>query len=578
VLIRLRAGAVVALALLPLCLAGVATSAAPAAEAFPQPAELQPDIRFWIRVYTEISTSDGFIHDQRNLAVVYESVHFSAGQSPKDRQAEVDAVRERYQAILRYLAAGGAPRDADDQRVRDLWPQQLDPARLQQAADEVRFQLGQSDRFRDGLVRAGALQQHIAATFRAAGLPPELALLPHVESSFDPDAYSKVGAAGLWQFMRSTGRRFMRIDSAVDERLDPYRSTEAAAQLLAYNFRALGSWPLAVTAYNHGAEGMRRARERMGTDDITRIVREYSSPLFGFASRNFYVSFMAASSVAREPARYFGDLKLRTPVEFTEVPLQSAATIASITRTLRLAPEALKPFNPALRPDVWAGRRAVPAGYRLRVPAAGITQNSAQLATALRTAPALPASPPAVVKTTPAAAVAQAEVDEANAEQAAVAASGPEANAAAVAVNTVDLAVGAGDSIRVAAGETLGHYADWAGISATRLRQLNGLGNRSNVAIGRRLKLDFSRVDRASFEHRRRDFHQRLQAEFFANHRISGSRVYVAQAGDSLWIVARRSGGLPEWLVQQYNPDVDFSNLRPGMKIVVPQVELRPDV
>jgi membrane-bound lytic murein transglycosylase D len=157
VLIRLRAGAVVALALLPLCLAGVATSAAPAAEAFPQPAELQPDIRFWIRVYTEISTSDGFIHDQRNLAVVYESVHFSAGQSPKDRQAEVDAVRERYQAILRYLAAGGAPRDADDQRVRDLWPQQLDPARLQQAADEVRFQLGQSDRFRDGLVCDGAL-------------------------------------------------------------------------------------------------------------------------------------------------------------------------------------------------------------------------------------------------------------------------------------------------------------------------------------------------------------------------------------------------------------------------------------
>ena len=126
------------------------------------------------------------------------------------------------------------------------------------------------------------------------GLPPELAALPHVESSFDPTAYSKVGAAGLWQFMRSTGRRFLRIDSTVDERLDPFRETEAAAQLLSYNYRLLGSWPLAITAYNHGAEGMRRARDELGTDDIARIVHDYHSPSFGFASRNFYVSFLAA--------------------------------------------------------------------------------------------------------------------------------------------------------------------------------------------------------------------------------------------------------------------------------------------
>ena len=123
--------------------------------------------------------------------------------------------------------------------------------------------------------------------------------MPHVESSFDPYAYSKVGAAGLWQFMRSTGRRFLRIDAAVDERLDPYRATEAAAQLLSYNYRLLGSWPLAITAYNHGAEGMRRAREQLGTDDIVRIVRDYHSPTFGFASRNFYVSFLAALTVSR---------------------------------------------------------------------------------------------------------------------------------------------------------------------------------------------------------------------------------------------------------------------------------------
>jgi membrane-bound lytic murein transglycosylase D len=317
---------------------------------------------------------------------------------------------------------------------------------------------------------------------------------------------------------------------------------------------------------------MRRARERLGTDDIARIVREYSSPLFGFASRNFYVSFIAASTVAGDPARYFGELKLRTPIAFSEIRLKSASSMTAIGRTLRVAPDVLKPLNPALRPEVWTGRRAVPAGYRLRLPAAaGGSQSSEQLAATLaRTPPQLEAA--MVVKTTPEAAVAQAEVDVARVE-AAVAAATPDAMSAAVAVDSEDFGVGAGDTVRVAAGETLGHHADWSGVAATRLRQLNGLGTRSDVAIGRRLKLDFSRVDRAAYEHRRRDFHQRLQAEYFASHRISGSLQYQARGGDSLWIVARRNGNLPEWLVQQYNPDVDFSSLKPGMKIVVPRVE-----
>ena len=144
--------------------------------------------------------------------------------------------------------------------MHDLWPPDTLPARFAEAVDDVRFQLGQSDRFRAGIMRAGTWEAHIAEVLANLGLPAEIAALPHVESSFDPAAYSKVGAAGLWQFMRSTGRRFMRVDNSVDERLDPFRATEAAAQLLSYNYRLLGTWPLAITAYNHGAEGMLRAR------------------------------------------------------------------------------------------------------------------------------------------------------------------------------------------------------------------------------------------------------------------------------------------------------------------------------
>ena len=173
------------------------------------------------------------------------------------------------------------------------------------AIEDIRFQLGQADRFRSGLIRSGAWETHIAETLANLGLPAELAVLPHVESSFNPRAYSKVGAAGLWQFMRSTGRRYMRIDAAVDDRLDPFRSTEAAAQLLAYNYRVLGSWPLALTAYNHGTAGVRHAKETLATDDIVRIVRSYTSRTFGFASRNFYVSFLAALEIDRNPRAVF---------------------------------------------------------------------------------------------------------------------------------------------------------------------------------------------------------------------------------------------------------------------------------
>ena len=154
--------------------------------------------------------------------------------------------------------------------------------------------------------------------------------MPHVESSFNPAAYSKVGAAGLWQFMPSTAKRFMRVDSLVDERLDPYSATEAAANLMLYNYRLLGTWPLAVTAYNHGPGGLRRAQEQLGTSDIAVIVKRYQGATFGFASRNFYVSFLAALEVDRNAEKYFGPITplpdtQNTPVELPDYIAVDAA-------------------------------------------------------------------------------------------------------------------------------------------------------------------------------------------------------------------------------------------------------------
>jgi membrane-bound lytic murein transglycosylase D len=681
------------------CLLLLLPALAPAASpGLAEPPELEPDIRFWMRVYAEISTNEGFIHDQHDLSVVYLTLHFDPAQPPRERERLVATAREHYQAILRRLANGESPRDDDEQRVAGLWPG-ASGSRLAQAADDVRFQLGQSDRFRAGLQRAGAWESHIAQTLAQEGLPPEIAALPHVESSFQPTALSKAGAAGLWQFIRSTGRRYLRIDRAVDERLDPYRSTEAAAQLLSYNYRLLGTWPLAITAYNHGAEGMRRAREQVGSDDIVQIVRHYRSPSFGFASRNYYASFLAALRLDRDPERYFGALRRESAAASQEVALEAPARADALASAFKLSRDSLRALNPALRAGVWNLQQPVPRGYRLRLPAgleawsgkalaarlasvagaalaaaankpgAGGTAGravpgSAAGAAALAANRAAPgkAIPPlgggprtrAVQSSAELAAAAAAysasyivragdtlatiavqtgvepeslmrinalrdsdhiyegqvltlasgnehaaadallaaqaledeRADEALAElarahaepilsAAQAQAAGPALladTAAPASADPIDYGVQEDGSVVVVAAETIGHYADWLGVPASSLRALNGMHGRSNVRIGGHFRLSFARVGRAQFERRRRDYHQRLQTEYFAAHRITGSETYVARRGDSLWSVTQR-GSLPVWLLQQYNPDVDFEDLRPGTQIVLPRVE-----
>jgi LysM repeat protein len=136
-----------------------------------------------------------------------------------------------------------------------------------------------------------------------------------------------------------------------------------------------------------------------------------------------------------------------------------------------------------------------------------------------------------------------------------------------------DYSVGKNDTIRVAAAETLGHYADWLGIRAQDLRRINHLRFGRPVMVGHRIRLDFRRIPPGEFEARRRNYHQALEASYFAAHRIVGTQPYVAQRGDSLWTLTQHFSQLPLWLLRQYNPDTDFANLRPGTQIVVPRIE-----
>jgi len=333
---------------------------------FPRPESLEPAVQFWIRVYTEVDTQSGFLHDAEHLDVIYTAL-------PLDRK-QIEAKREAIKAALTVLSTGKrSGLSAEEQQVLALWPANVSNQTLKIASDNVRWQLGQSNRFLAGLRRSGAYREHIQKVIAAKNLPPQLVVLPHVESSFNPGAYSSADAAGMWQFTRATGQRFMRIDHIVDERMDPYIAAEAAMSLLEYNYRVLGTWPLALTAYNHGAGGIARAVREVGSSNIEDIVANYKGRRFGFASRNFYAQFLAVNEVEERAESFFGKVDYNPAPNFTELATDAYIDAEVFARSANISLAQLKADNPALRPVVWEGQKRIPRGFKMKLRDATVT-------------------------------------------------------------------------------------------------------------------------------------------------------------------------------------------------------------
>ena len=348
----------------------LAAAPVPAAETFPQPSELQPDVDFWVSIFTRYSTDEGVLHDNRSLGVVYDRLDMPAKLSRRERNRRVDARRKQLQAVLRSLASGKRGNLSDEEaRVLALWPADVTDGTLGAAVERIRFQHGLSDRFKDGLERSGRWRDYVNEQFTLLGVPIDLAALPHVESSYNPEARSHVGASGIWQFTRSTGRRYMRVDHVVDERNDPFAATRAAGRLLAYNYSITGNWPMAITAYNHGLGGARRAMKQYGDESYTDILRNYNGRTFGFASRNFYVAFLAAREVDQNVDKYFPGTVPENPTDYEIVKLATYVSGSGLSESLGVDSRTIAKHNPGLQATIWQGSKYLPIGYELRLPA-----------------------------------------------------------------------------------------------------------------------------------------------------------------------------------------------------------------
>ena len=476
---------------------------------FPRPAELERDFAFWERIFGEIENPSGLLHDPVNLAAIYQQVDMPGNLTRTQRSARVDALRARYRKILLHLAEHPRSRDnAEQRRVRNLWPRNTSPATFRQAAGNVRFQNGQARSFRIGYRRSGRWMPHILRALRDRDMPVELAALPHLESGFNPTANSHVGAAGMWQFMRATAQRFMRVDHLVDERLDPFRASEGAADLLAYNHRVTGTWPLALTAYNSGAGGMKRAIAQVGTRDVARILREYKAPHFKFASRNFYPAFVAVLHVRRNADRYFGPLPQDAPEADHTLELQAYYQIDDLARALSIPTASLRTLNPALSAAIWSGDKRVPTGYRLRVPEQAINQFS---------------------DATQLAAVPRYDRQRRSTHH------------------------------RVRSGETLSEIAERYGMSSRQLARHNSLRSRHQLRVGQRLKIPGDQTELVAAASPRRPAP--------ALNRAPAS--YRVRSGDTLSEIAERYG-MHSAQLARHNGLSSRHNLKVGQRLKIP--------
>lgn len=353
--------------LLPI-LVCIITASTHCADEFPVLDILKGNVTFWKKIYSEVSLHEGLLHDREYPMIIYEKLELQI-RSEKERTDFIDSRKKHFTNVLDSINTLPVSQLSPEQSaVRQMFEQHASVEAISSAKDRIRFQLGQKERFREGIERSSLYLDTISAIFKKFGLPEQLKYLPHVESSFDYEAYSRVGAAGLWQFMRGTGRMYLTVNYDIDERWDPVKSTEAAAKLLKLNYQTLKSWPVAITAYNHGLGGMKRAVEKSGSNDLGVIIQKHESPSFKFASKNFYASFLAASEIAASAEKYFTTLNMHSSQALKNFTITERITPESLCKKLGLNLSEFKTANPAIRPVVYAQKKTLPVGYTIRIP------------------------------------------------------------------------------------------------------------------------------------------------------------------------------------------------------------------
>jgi membrane-bound lytic murein transglycosylase D len=350
------------------------------AEDFSIPANLRDRAGFWFDIYTKYDSEKRVIHHARFPWIIYKVVDVTpiifadkpnrrwmrnekADKLVKDEQGKI-------KAAIRSLARN--PKKTELNEYEILVKEALSKLggdlkkEANHAVGEVRIQMGQRNFFSEGLEVSPRYITTMEHIFESNNLPVDLTRIPFVESSFNKQATSKVGASGIWQFMNNTGRKFMIVDSSIDERRSPFKATEGAARLLKENHLILHrEWPLAITAWNHGPGGMRKAMKAAGSRDLGTIIARYHSRSFDFASSNFYCEFLGALHAERYNREIFGELEREEKLDLLAFKLPRRTKLNDILRVANLSNDQFFTMNPEIRST--SKNMSLPKGFRVHV-------------------------------------------------------------------------------------------------------------------------------------------------------------------------------------------------------------------
>ncbi len=612
--------------------AGTASASALAdPDKFPEYNIISANVAFWEKVYSTYSVNTSIIHDQNDLSRVYATVSLSdegtAGAQEQNR-LRVKRAKQYVSSLLIRLSMDPRPKTPDEQRIVGLFGAQANSTEFKRAAENLRSQIGLKERFIEGVIRSGAYMADLKLLFRSAGLPEDLAYLPHVESSFNPKAFSKFGAAGMWQFTQSTGKEFLTINYIIDERRDPLISARAAATFLKRNYQQLGTWPLALTAYNYGPAGMKRALDQEGSYE--RIFKNYRKGYFKFASRNFYSEFLAAVKVAKMLER--SGLTLDQPLGSVAVRLPAYTRADKLCAYLGISTATLHTYNPALRDPVFKGTKYIPKDYLLKLPYK--FNNSTLLASApssifssaqkrsqfyrvragdsagaiaqrhkvslddlvrannlnsravirvgqnLRIPAASQSSEPIVLAAAASPNDAATPTLKDNKKQPAKEIPGAFQQDLTVTGNLKVFGIKNKNSlttgsIEVQPDESIGLFADWLKVTPGSIRINNNLSKQADVYPGQEILLDFINTEVSTFEENRFDFHQEKQEDFFESYAVVGMTNYRVKQGDTIWDICRKEFDVPLWLLKKYNEKLNYSQLELSSILQIPVIEKR---
>ena len=561
---------------------------------FPVEGKMRERVAFWKKVYTEITTKEAFIHDSEDLSIIYKKISL-----PKSaRRRIIKRERKKIKNILHSIEKKKYSNlNKNEQKILSIVGKRK-AGKLYRLSKNIRIQSGLKDRYYRGLIKSYAYLDHIRKIYRRYGLPEELVYLPHVESSFNYNAYSKVGAAGIWQFMRSTARTYgLKISRAVDERLDPLKSTEASAKFLRDNYRTLKRWPLALTAYNHGVHSIKRAVNKLKTRNINIIVEHYSGRRFGFASKNFYATFMATVEISQEPEKYFESFVPPKRFVFSELKLDRPYTINQIKKALNLSERTLRRYNPSIK------RYRVPLplhrGFVLHIPQTSRkTLKQYKLALQNTKFPETKKGQWHIVsrgenlhEISKMYGVDLNDILSANSIQnpskiypgyrlnirgGKVQKKLVSAKKTLLSLESYDLDLKRHSKnvfvLRVESEETIGHYAFWADTTAQNIRKINNLHKKTPIYLGQKLRVKILPHEMKRFTRLRNGYHLSIQKNFFNSYSISDQETYSIKNGETLDQIIKKES-LPFWLVRREQPRGILNHrVRKGQVITLPKI------